>query len=156
MGPFIQCLVGALGQKIPRAKVLLLRCLVSGSGGSTRLRCGLLVLRCSQQTGIPGSRAARRGFLDRVGLGLERWVRLGQAKREGSSVSSLKVMATHVLGQTDFFWPEVFSLVITYLLGFKHCHCTSGTKSGSPARTSFLNYTPLLLMLSGPLNFSMY
>lgn len=74
--------------------VLPLRCLVSGAGSSTRVRYALLVSRCSPQTGIPGSRAARRGFLDRVGLGLERWVRLGQTKREGSSVSSLKVMVT--------------------------------------------------------------
>lgn len=44
---------------------------------------------------------ARRGFLDKLGPDWERWVRLGQAEREGSSVGGLGGMVTRVPGQAD-------------------------------------------------------
>lgn len=85
---FSQCLLDALCQKISMSQgdggAVVLPWgtwgLVHGATEGLVLRYGLPGLRTSQQGGILGAGGARVGFLEGVGLGLERWVRQRQAR----------------------------------------------------------------------------
>lgn len=68
---FIQCLMGALCQKMPRAEGVNwgspLEEPGSGAAQGPVLRCGPPVLRCSQRARTPEAGVARAGFLEGEG-----------------------------------------------------------------------------------------